>query len=101
MASAGFHVFRVLLEEPFVDVAFDVGVEGGPEFLVDEVGDEAFELGGVLDFVLRAAEDGAEHAGLFAEGFQRAAVVLFEGDAVEFEEAGPVVVFGDLQRLLG
>ena len=110
LAGAGFNVFCVLLEESFVDVTFDVGVENGPGFFVDEVGDEAFEFGGVLDFVLGLAEDGPEHAGFlyvvrartgratrpvrFAEVFEGAAVMDFEGDAVEFDEGGPGVIGG-------
>jgi len=110
------NVFCVLLEESFVDVTFDVGVENGPGFFVDEVGDEAFEFGGVLDFVLGLAEDGPEHAGFlyvvrartgratrpvrFAEVFEGAAVMDFEGNAVELDEGGPGVVGGDYGRVV-
>jgi hypothetical protein len=100
LAGAGFHVFGVLLEEAFVDVAFDVGIEDGPGFFVDEVGDEAFEFGGVLDFVLGFAEDGPEHAGFFGEVLEGAAVVDFERDAVEFDEGGPGVFFRDYGRVV-
>ena len=51
-------------------------------------------MGGVLDFVLGFAEDDAEDARLLAEVFEGVAVVAFERDAIEFDEAGPVVVLG-------
>ena len=70
-------------------------LERAPRLLIDEVDDEAAQVGGVLDLVLRFAEDDAEDARLFAEIFEGIAVVLFERQAVEFDEAGPVVVVGD------
>ena len=68
------------------------------------------ELGGVLDLVLRLAEDDAEH-GLRrrCRGSSACRVVGFEGVAVEGDEAGPVVpggnegglVVGRLRPLVG
>jgi len=46
-----------------------------PLLLVDEVADEALELGRVLDAVLRLAEDEAEQPVLAAEMLQDGAVV--------------------------
>ena len=63
--------------------------------LIDEIDDEAAEVGGVLDFVLGFAEDDAEDARLLAEVLERIAVVALERDAVDFHEAGQVVVLGD------
>jgi hypothetical protein len=51
-------------------------------------------VGGVLDLVLGFAKNDAEDARLFAEIFEGVAVVSFERDAVELDEAGPVVIFG-------
>jgi hypothetical protein len=39
------------------------------------------------------AEDGSEHAWYFAELFEGVAIMLFERDAVEFEQTGPVIFF--------
>jgi hypothetical protein len=63
--------------------------------LVDEVDDQAAQVGGVLDLVLGFPEDDAEDARLLAEVFEGVAVMSFERDAIEFDEAGPVVVRGD------
>jgi hypothetical protein len=57
-------------------------------------------VGGVLDLVLGFAEDDAEDAWFFAEIFESVAVVSFERQAVEFDETGPVVIFGDGGLLL-
>ena len=51
-------------EQPLVGVALDVGVEHRPLLAVDQVDDQAAQLGRVLDLVLRLAEDHAEHAWL-------------------------------------
>ncbi len=48
-----------------------------------------------MDLVQGFTQNGAEHAGLFAEGFESAAVVVFVGNAVEFDEGGPGIVFGN------
>ena len=72
-----------------------VGAERAPGFLVDEIDDEAAQVGEVLDLVLSLAEDDAEDARLFAEIFEGVAVVSFERQAVEFDETCPVVIFGD------
>jgi len=95
LAGAGLGILRILFEEAFVDIALDVGAEGAPGFLVDEIDDEAAQVGGILDFVLGFAENDAEKARLFAEIFQGVAVMSFERQAVQFDEAGSVVVFGD------
>jgi hypothetical protein len=95
LACAAFDIFGVLLEETFVGVTFHVGGEAGPLLLVDEINDEAAELGRVLDFVLGFAEDGAEHAATFAEFFESVAVMGFEIVAVELHEGGPAEAFGN------
>ena len=95
LAGAGLGILGVLFEQTFVDVALDVGAERAPGLLVDEVDDEAAQVGGVLDLVLGFAEDDAEDARLFAEIFEGVAVVSFERQAVELDEAGPVVIVGD------
>jgi hypothetical protein len=50
-------------------------------FLIDEIDDEAAQVGGVLDLVLGFAKDDAQDAGLLAEIFERVAVMFFERDA--------------------
>src|SRR3712207_9106317 len=67
LAGAGLDVLGALREQRLVGVALDVGAGRRPVLLVDEVDDEALELGGVLDPVLRLAEDDAEDAGLPGE----------------------------------
>ena len=75
LTRAAFHVLGVLLQESFVGVAFHVGVERGPLLLVDQVRDQAAQLGRVLDLVLRLAKDDADQPGPFAEFLQRVAVM--------------------------
>ena len=82
LTGTGLGVLRVLFEEAFVDIAFDVGAERAPGLLVDEIDDETAQVGGVLDLVLGFAEDNAEDARLFAEVFEGVAVVSFERQAV-------------------
>jgi hypothetical protein len=95
LARAGFGVLRVLFKQTLVDIALDVGAKCAPRFLIDEIDDEAAQVSGVLDLVLGFAENDAEDARLFAEIFQCVAVMSFERQAVQFDEAGSVVVFGD------
>ena len=61
LARARLDVLGVLLEQPLVGVALDVGVERQPALAVDQVDDQPAQLGRVLDPVLRLAEDDAEH----------------------------------------
>jgi hypothetical protein len=77
-----------------VNLAFDVDVQAGPGFAVDEV-DEAAQLGGVLDFVLGLAEDDGDEAGADAERIQDVAVVALQGVAVQPQQALPVEIGGD------
>jgi hypothetical protein len=85
-------VLGVAFEQTLVGVALDIGVEREPALVVDQVPDEAGELGGVLDLVLGLLEDDAEHARLLAERFEDVAVLGFELGAIEADEAGPVAV---------
>ena len=87
LARAAFHVLGVLLQQPLVGVALHVGGEAGPLLLVDQVHDEAAELGRVLDFVLRLAEDDAEHARPLAEFLQRMAVMNLQIVAIQLAGA--------------
>jgi hypothetical protein len=100
LPGAAFDVFGVLLEEPFVGIAFHVGAEAGPLFLVDEINDQAAEFGWVLDFVLGFAENGAEHAGTFAQFFEGVSVMRFEIVAVKFDECVPTEAFRDGTRFV-
>ena len=95
LAGAGLGVLGILFEQTFVDVALDVGAERAPRFLIDEIDDEAAQVGRVLDLVLGFPEDDIEDTRLFAEIFEGVAVMSFEREAVQFDEAGSVVIFGD------
>jgi hypothetical protein len=52
-------------------------------------------VGRVLDLVLGFLEDDAEDVRFLAEIFEGVAVMSFERQAVQFDEAGPVVMLGD------
>src|ERR1017187_2066667 len=95
LAGAALGVLGVLFEQAFVDVAFHVGAESAPGFLIDEIDDQPAQVGGILDLVLSFPEDDAEDARLLAEIFERVAVVPLERQPVQFDQAGPVVIFGD------
>jgi hypothetical protein len=88
LACAAFHVLGVLLQQPLVSISLHVGGQGRPRIarpgsgLVNQVHDEPAELGRVLDFVLRLAEDDAQHALLFAERFEHMPVMRLQFIAV-------------------
>ena len=100
LAGAGLGILRVLFEQAFVDVAFDVGRERAPRLLVDEIDDEAAQVGGVLNLVLGLAENDAENSRLLAEIVEGIAVVSLERQAIERHQFGPVVLGGDGGLLL-
>ena len=79
------------LQQTFVGLAFAVSTEGHPLLLVEQVGDEALELGGILNLVLGLAKHQAEQAVLLAEVLQDQAVLEFEGRTVLAHQRAPVV----------
>lgn len=62
LPRTGFHIFRVLFEQALVGIALHVHIEYGPLFPVNQVCDKAMKKGGILNLVLRFAEDRAKHA---------------------------------------
>ena len=95
LTRAGLDVLGVLLQQPLVRVALDVGVKREPGLAVDQVDDQPPQLGGVLDPVLRLAEDDAEHPRPPSEFGQHVSVVHLEVIAVAREQARPVESLGD------
>jgi hypothetical protein len=91
LAGAALHVSGVFFEQALVGVALHIGVEHRPRFLVNEVDDEAAELGRVLDLVLRLAEDGAEHPGLLSQRFENVTVVRLQLIDILGEKTRPIV----------
>ena len=83
------------IQEPFVCVALDVGVERDPLLAVDEIGDEASQLGRILDLVLRLPEDEAEHPPFLAQSLKRSAILHLERVAFLGQEGGPIEAAGD------
>ena len=102
LSRAGLHVLSVLGEQPLVRVSLNVGIEDHPLLLVDEVRDEALELGRVLDLVLRLPKDDPERARLPAELGKGMAVLHLERVAIEAMERLPVQPFrhdvGSIER---
>jgi hypothetical protein len=90
----GFGVLGVALQQALVGIALDVGAEGHPLLLVEQVGDQAFELGGILDLVLGLAEHQPQQAVLLAQVLKHAAVLGFQFHAVLAHEGAPVVALG-------
>ena len=64
LPSAGFGIFRVLLQQTFIDIAFNIRAHRDPFGIIHHVY-QAKELGRVLDFVLGLGENLTEHS-LFA-----------------------------------
>ena len=100
LARAAFHVLGVLLQQALVSVALHVGGERRPLLLVDQVHDEPAQLGRVLDFVLRLAENDAQHARPLAEFLQRMAVMNLHLVAILRQQRRPVRPFGNGRRLV-
>src|SRR5439155_26006442 len=85
LARTALDVPSVLLQESFVGVAFHVGIERRPFFLVDQISDQPAQLRGVLDFVLRLAKDDADQSRFFAEFFERVTIMNFEVIAIALQ----------------
>jgi hypothetical protein len=67
---------------------------------VDQVHDEPAQLGRVLDFVLRLAENDAEEAWPLSTFFQNMAVVGFQLVAILGQQRRPVLALGNGRRLV-
>ncbi len=76
-------------QQPFVDVALDVGLHRRPLLGVDQVHDQPLERGRVLDLLPSLLEDLAQHPRLLAEFFEDVPVVDFQLVAVPLEQALP------------
>jgi hypothetical protein len=100
LAGSGLRVVGVLLQQPLVRVALDVGVHARRGFLVDEVNDEASKLRRVLDAVLRLAEDEAEESLLSAQPTEKADIVGLEVRARLRRQRGPVIVGRQTRSLI-
>ncbi len=66
--APGFHILRIARQKPLVDVALDVHRQAEPRLAVDQP-DQTFQLGGVLDLVLRLQEDRPDDPALFSTAF--------------------------------
>ena len=62
-----------------------------PTLLIEQIGNQPFELGGVLDLVLGLAEHQPKQAMLFAEMLQDAAVLAFQLHTVFICQSAPLV----------
>ncbi len=95
LARAAFHVLGVLLQQALIGVALHVGGQARPLLLVDQIHDQPTQLGRVLDLVLCLAENDAQHARPFAEGFQDVSVMGLQLVAILGQQAGPVFPLGN------
>lgn len=94
MAGAALGVAGIAFQQAFIGIALDIGAEDHPALLIEEIGDQALEFGGILDLVLGLAEHQPEQAVLFAEVLQNAAVLGFQLHAVFPHQGAPVVALG-------
>ncbi len=70
-------ILGVLLQQPLVNLAFDVDVQPDPRLPVDQL-HQPFQLGGVLDLVLRLAEDDRDQPRAQPQCVEDLAVVTFQ-----------------------
>ena len=94
LARPGFGVLGVLLQQPLVDVALDVGTERDPIGVVHHV-NEAVELRRILNLVLRLGEDLPQHAPPRTELAQQRDVMSFKLRAPLRLQTLPVVRGGN------
>src|SRR6185437_3809405 len=92
LARARLDVFGAFAQQLLVRVAFDVDARGRPVLLVDEVDDEAFELGRILNPILRLTKNDTQGAGLPREIFKHVAIGDLQLVAISVEEALPRTV---------
>ena len=84
-------VAGIALQQAFVGIALDIGAEDHQALLIEQVGDQSLEFGGILDLVLGLAEHQPEQAMLLAEVLQHAAVLGFQLHAVLAHKGAPVI----------
>ena len=94
LAGAGLGVLGVLFQQAFVGIALHVGAHRHPGFLVDEIDDQAPQLGRVLELVLRLVEDQPEQALLVAQRLKRVAVVIEQLVAILVQQLGQLYFAG-------
>ena len=97
LPGAGFHVLGVPGQQAFVDVALHVDRQGEPGLAVDQA-DQAFELGRVLDFVLRLQEDRADDAALLRQLVEQLDVGRIQRLAGQVLDVGPARAIGQHRR---
>ena len=81
LARAALGILGVLFQQAFVDLALGVDVQPDPGLAVDQ-GDQALQLGRVLDLVLRLAENGRDQAGAGAQVLQDMQILGFQVGAI-------------------
>ena len=91
LAGPALGVTGIPFQQPFVGITLDVGAEDHPALLVEQVGDQSLEFGGILDLVLGLAENQPEQAVLFAEVLQHTVVLDFQLHAVLSHQGAPVL----------
>lgn len=99
LARAALDVLGVLLEQPFVDFALDVGGHGNPLLLVNHL-HNAVQNGGIADLVGGLLEDFSQQPALFAQLFEDRLVFLFQFRALEGVHVRPGVAGGDAGLLV-
>src|SRR5690349_2014912 len=78
LSSPALYVRSVFLQQTFVGVTLYVHFQSHPLLFADQISDKAFQLGGVLNLVLRLSENHAQHSWLFAEFGEDMAIVAFQ-----------------------
>ena len=67
----------VLFQQSLIGIAFYVSLKSDPLFPVNQVGNQAAELGRVLDLVLRLTKDDTKHPFFLTQFFKDVAIVRF------------------------
>ena len=94
LTRAALGILRVLFEQAFVDLTLDVNIQPDPGFAIYQF-DQAAQFGGILDFVLRLAEDDGNQPRALTQPREDGAVMRFEIVAIQTLQTRPVVFFGN------
>ena len=83
-------IFRILLQQTFIDFTFDIGGHCHPFFVVNHL-HYTVQNGGTADFITCAFEDFTENTALFAQFFQRGFILFLQFRTLEGVHVRPCV----------
>jgi len=100
LTSASLHIGGILFQQSLVGIPLDIDTEARPLFLVDEVHNQAAELGRVLNLILSLAKDQPEHSRTLPQLLQGVPVVSLQIITIELNQNIPAEALGDRRGLV-